>query len=81
MKTNELKKGMMVALRNGWKAEIADNKKGNVRMATVYGYETEMGSIYAHDIAWALVDGTLVSIEYTKDQLNLRETLRLLEAA
>ena len=50
MFTNDLKKGTMVNQRNGWKARIEDNKKGNSRLATVFGYCTEMGSIYAHDI-------------------------------
>lgn len=78
MKTNDLKKGAMVLLRNGWEARIEDNKKGQVRLATVWGYETEMGSIYAHDIAAAVVDGQRVPIEYTDAQLNLRKTLELL---
>jgi len=48
--TNDLKKGALVQLRNGWQARIEDNKKGNIRLCTVYGYETEMGSVYAHDM-------------------------------
>jgi hypothetical protein len=49
--TNKLKKGTRVVLRNGWEAVLEDNKKGSIRMATVEGFYTEMGSIYAHDIA------------------------------
>ena len=49
--TNKLKKGARVVLRNGWEAVLEDNKRGSIRMATVYGFYTEMGSIYAHDIA------------------------------
>jgi len=49
--TNKLKKGTRVVLRNGWEAVLEDNKRGSIRMATVYGFYTEMGSIYAHDIA------------------------------
>jgi hypothetical protein len=49
--TNKLKKGTRVVLRNGWEAVLEDNKKGSIRMATVFGTYTEMGSIYAHDIA------------------------------
>ena len=52
MTTNELKKGTRVILANGWFAEIFDNKKGSTRMAKVYGMYTEIGSVYAHDIAW-----------------------------
>ena len=50
MVTNDLKKGDLVQLRNGWQARIADNRKGDTRLCTVYGYETEMGSVYSHDI-------------------------------
>jgi hypothetical protein len=50
MTTNELKKGTEVLLSNGWRARLEDNKKGTIRMATVFGIETEIGSIYAHDI-------------------------------
>lgn len=49
--TNKLKKGTRVVLRNGWEAVLEDNKRGPIRMATVEGFYTEMGSIYAHDIA------------------------------
>lgn len=27
-----------------------DNMRGNIRMVEVYGFETEIGSVYAHDI-------------------------------
>ena len=48
--TNEIKKGEMVMLANGWEARIEDNRKGNVRLATVYGMYTEKGSVYSSDI-------------------------------
>lgn len=51
MFTNELKKGAVVRLRNGWYAVVYDNMKGNTRMCKVFGYETEIGSVYSHDIA------------------------------
>lgn len=51
--TNELKKGDKVTLKCGWDAVLEDNKKGNIRLATVHGIYTEMGSIYAHDIVAA----------------------------
>jgi len=50
IKANDLKKGDRVLLNNGWEAVIEDNKKGAIRMATVEGLVTEMGSIYAADI-------------------------------
>lgn len=45
MFTNELKKGTIVILRNGWRAILEDNKKGNIRDATVEGFYSERGSI------------------------------------
>ncbi len=50
MKTNELKKGDYVKLRNGWLARMADNQRGTIRMAEVYGTFVETGSVYSHDI-------------------------------
>lgn len=76
MKTNELKKGDRVRLRNGWYATIADNKKGNIRMATVEGDHTETGSVYSHDIMLHFpVNGEMdiVAIEHTPKQLELKE--------
>lgn len=70
--TNELRKGARIKLRNGWYATIADNARGNIRMATVEGFETETGSVYAHDIAAAHVNGEWLPIAYTKPQLKLR---------
>ena len=56
IKANDLKKGDRVRLRNGWFATIEDNKKGAIRMATVEGFVTEMGSIYAADIKLKVID-------------------------
>lgn len=54
---NSIKKGTMVDLRNGFKARIEDSKKGQIRLATVYGFVEEMGSVYATDIMYAVIDG------------------------
>lgn len=78
MKTNELKKGVRVKLRNGWEADIADNAKGNTRMAKVYGFETEIGSVYSHDIVLAQspIDGkSWVKVEHTPAQIKLKASL------
>lgn len=69
VKTNDLKKGTWVMLRNGWKARIEDNKKGNTRICTVIGFETEMGSVYSHDIVAAKIDDNIFAIEHTPAQL------------
>ncbi len=54
MKTNDIKKGMVVKLKNGWFGIMADNMRGNTRMVDVDGTYREIGSVYSHDIvkAW-----------------------------
>ena len=72
MKTNDIKKGMRFLLKCGWFATMADNMKGNTRMAEVEGYFTEIGSVYAHDITSVqLPDGTWEHVEHTTNQANL----------
>lgn len=80
MKTNELKKGMRIRLRNGWEADLADNMNGQTRMAKVYGFETEIGSVYSHDIVAvrfpAIADSEgerWIPIEHTPAQLKLQK--------
>ena len=65
--TNALKKGTRVVLRNGWQAVLEDNKRGSIRMATVEGFYTEMGSIYAHDIAGYKEGDFWVKLPYIKE--------------
>jgi len=77
MKTNELKKGTRVLLRNGWEADMADNLKGNTRMANVYGYCTEIGSVYSHDIVRYMTEnGDWHNVEHTPAQLKLKKSIR-----
>lgn len=73
MKTNDLKKGMRVRLMNGWDATIQDNKRGNIRMATVDGHFTETGSIYAWDIAYLYSDQGMIKIVLTEAQKKARK--------
>lgn len=75
MKTNDIKKGVRIKLRNGWEADMADNMKGNTRMAKVYGTYTEIGSVYAHDILSVLIDGQWIRAEHTPAQVRLRQTV------
>ena len=72
MKTNDIKKGMKIQLNNGWFATMFDNKKGNIRMAEVEGIYTEIGSVYAHDIARVKVNEAWVPVEHTPAQLKLK---------
>ena len=69
MLANDMKKGQTGTQVNGWKFEIMDNMKGNIRLAKVYGFETEIGSIYVHDIASVdMPDGTTEPVEFTPAQ-------------
>lgn len=61
---NDLKKGTEVVLRNGFTARLEDSKKGQTRLATVRGYYEEMGSIYATDIKYAVIEGRTLMVEY-----------------
>jgi len=77
MKTNDLKKGTRILLRNDWQADLMDNMKGNTRFANVFGDFNEMGSVYSHDIVGRQdADGNWhQDIEYTPAQLKLRKTI------
>ena len=66
---NDMKKGQMGTQVNGWRFRIEDNKRGNIRLATVYGFFTEMGSIYTSDISTVdMPDGTTQPLEQTPEQ-------------
>jgi len=86
MKTNDIKKGMVVKLNNGWFGIMADNMRGNTRMVDVDGMYREIGSVYSHDIikAWdtnlklgsnlqgVLDSATASKVEHNKKQLELK---------
>lgn len=80
MQSNDLKKGTYVRLTSGIEARIEDNRRGNVRLATVFagdvGLYTEMGSIYAHDID-VVLDGRhgrmTALVQHTDKQKALRK--------
>jgi hypothetical protein len=69
---NDLKKGAEVILKNSWKARLEDSKKGQTRMATVFGFCTEMGSAYATDIMFAIVNGVNVRVKHPEKYLKNR---------
>ena len=73
MKTNDLKKGDRVKLRNGYGAIIEDNKKGNTRLAKVFGAYTEIGSVYAWDIISVIKEEKVIDIELTESQVKARK--------
>ena len=66
---NDIKKGDIGYLKNtGWKFEMMDNKKSNIRMAKVHGYESEKGSSSTHDIAFIEKDGDDVPVDASRYQ-------------
>lgn len=81
MKTNDLKKGDRVILRNGWRATIMDNRKANIRFCEVDGSERETigqwGGVYAHDIVVLVTRSgkSLFYIKHTPSQLRLRNAV------
>jgi hypothetical protein len=76
MKTNEIRKGQRVQLRNGWFGTMADNAKGNTRMVKVEGDYTEIGSVYSHDILRAEnAQGSWEAVQHTDKQEKLRNTV------
>ena len=79
MKTNDIKKGMRVRLRNGWCGTMKDNMKGQTRLVEVEGHYTEIGSVYAHDIAYVLVNGRWHGVDYTPKQVKLMEFMDEME--
>ena len=73
MLQNDMKRGQTGTTKDGIKFRIEDNKKGNIRLATVYassiGLFDEIGSIYTSDIATVdMPDGTTQRLEQTQAQ-------------
>lgn len=68
MLTNDLKKGALVKLRNGWTATVMDNGRGNTRVCEVEGLYTEIGSVYSWDIVQAKVDKEWLPVDLTESQ-------------
>ena len=77
MLTKELVKGQRVRLRNGWEA-VLTRKPGSViaeARVFVFGYVTEVGSVYCHDIIHAQAQdgfGAWVRVRHTPAQLRCR---------
>jgi hypothetical protein len=83
IKTNDIKKGTKIKSKQlgiPVTGIMADNKKGNTRLVEVKGSEVglfdEIGSVYAHDIILANIDGIWKSVEHTEKQLNLERQLK-----
>lgn len=50
MHIKDVKKGDRVLLRNGWEAKTLESARKTTVLCEVYGYCTECGSVYGHDI-------------------------------
>lgn len=77
----EVKKGDRVRLANGWEADVMDNTVNQqTRVCRVYGFETEMGSVYSTDIAYvrrAVFNDTeryqaWMTVEHTPSQIKAK---------
>lgn len=75
MQANDIKKGDHLLLKNGWKAVMFDNKKGNIRMAEVDGLYKEIGSIYVWDIDCVKVGTEWVSVDLTEKQIKAQQVI------
>jgi hypothetical protein len=72
MKTNDIKSGHKIQLANGWNGTMKDNARGNIRLAEVEGFVTELGSVYAHDISLVHIEGNWVRVEHTPAQIKVK---------
>ena len=73
-KTNDIKKGTRLKLRNGWEADMYDNAKGNTRVVTVHGFCTDTASVYSHDIvAYKDENGEWQEVEHTPAQIKCKK--------
>jgi hypothetical protein len=68
IRTDQLKKGMRVRMRNGLEAVVVKECDGNTLIAKVFGAFTETGSVYAHNIVATEVDGKWIEVEMTEEQ-------------
>ena len=68
VRTDQLKKGVRIRLRNGWEAIVVEECNGNTLIAKVFGLFTETGSVYAHNIVAAEVNGKWVEVEMNEEQ-------------
>ena len=70
MLANDMKKGQYGRLKGTqWEFRIEDNMKGVTRLATVWGFERDMGSIYIKDIDYLITEsGNEIPIQFSPAQ-------------
>lgn len=76
--SNDVKKGARILLSNGWFGTMMDNRRGTIRLAEVEGYCTDIGSVYAHDIAWAKIGDAWCKVVPPKASAALQRQLAAL---
>ena len=77
MLSNDMKKGMKVIMRGGWKGTIMNNRKGNLRMVEVQGFCTDTGDNYVWNIARVEVEpGKWEDVELTDKQKKARSMVK-----
>lgn len=76
VRTDQLKKGVRIRLRNGWEAIVVEECNGNILIAKVFGDFTETGSVYAHNIAETEVNGKWVEVEMTEEQTQFHKEVK-----
>ena len=70
--SNDIKKGMQLTA-NGFRGEMFDNKRGNIRTIKVDGIMgQEIGSCYVWDISSVTIDGMNHRVELTPKQKQAR---------
>lgn len=84
MYLSECKKGTRVVLGNGWDAEILSkpSKHAERVFCKVYGFFTECGDVWAHDIVRVVnpETGYFESVELTEKQQKFADKVRKQEA-
>lgn len=71
----DVKKGARVRLKNGWEADVMDNcTRMQTRVCNVYGFCTEIGSVYSSDIAQVKVNGKWEKVDLTASQIKAAAT-------
>jgi hypothetical protein len=76
VRADQLKKGVLIRLKNGWEAIVDEECQGNTLKAKVFGDFTEIGSIYAHDIVATKLNGDWVEVVMTDDQARFYEEVK-----
>lgn len=78
IRTDQLNKGTRIRMRSGWEAIVVKKCDGNTLIAKVFGDFTETGSIYAHDVVAAFIDGKWINVEMTEEQAQFYEQIKYL---